>query len=60
MRPLDDPATTRRCASCGTVNPSDSDFCLACGQHLTLACRHCGAGVPPAARFCTRSRSTRR
>ena len=42
----------RACASCGELNPKESNFCLECGKPLALTCASCGESVPAKARFC--------
>jgi class 3 adenylate cyclase/tetratricopeptide (TPR) repeat protein len=43
---------TAACATCGTENPAEARFCMACGAKLARRCPSCGAEAPEAARFC--------
>ena len=40
------------CSSCGTENPQQARFCMACGKPLARSCPTCGEEAPPEARFC--------
>ncbi len=40
------------CHSCGTANPNDARFCMACGKELSHICAKCQAELPEDARFC--------
>jgi len=42
------------CPSCQHANPSDSNFCLACGARLVLTCASCGNPLPAGSRFCNK------
>ena len=42
------------CPSCKHANPSESNFCLACGARLTLICGSCSNPLPAGARFCNK------
>src|SRR5918994_1778921 len=35
------------CAACGTENPADAQFCMACGARLERRCGNCGGPAPP-------------
>lgn len=39
------------CPACGEHTPSNL-FCIFCGAAIKAACPHCGADVPPEAKFC--------
>ncbi len=43
-----------RCPECHVETSEGAAFCLACGARLTFTCRHCGAPLPPEARYCVR------
>ncbi|MDR7507373.1 MAG: AAA family ATPase [Armatimonadota bacterium] len=47
-------SSTPFCQRCGTANPPEARFCMACGAPLQTPCPACGAGNPPGARFCRR------
>lgn len=40
------------CASCGTTNTDDANFCNNCGRNLGSGCAACGTENPPQANFC--------
>jgi ribosomal protein L40E len=41
-----------QCPRCSAENPKQANFCLNCGDRLTLICSECGMELPPHARFC--------
>ena len=41
-----------RCPNCDRQSPSDSRFCISCGNPFRPACSACGADVQAADRFC--------
>ena len=40
------------CRRCRHENPPGSNYCLACGARVPLACPACGVELPPGSRFC--------
>src|SRR5262245_25684670 len=42
------------CPSCHHANPSECNFCLACGPRLVLACASFGSPLPAGSRFCNK------
>src|SRR3954465_6191784 len=42
----------RACHACGTGNPANARFCMACGAPQDRTCPACGAVPPAQARFC--------
>ena len=40
------------CMNCQQENPTESRFCLRCGEHIGQSCSHCQASLPVGAQFC--------
>ncbi len=51
-QPRQESEDARACASCGELNPKESNFCQECGKPFALTCASCGESHPAKARFC--------
>ena len=40
------------CYNCGTLNPRDHEFCLACGEALKIKCKQCNKNYPHTYDYC--------
>jgi hypothetical protein len=43
-----------KCPQCRQDNPSESNFCLGCGNRFGFTCASCGTDLPTASRFCNK------